>query len=658
MPDVKTFLEEDLAREILSDITIHMKYSRYIPKLKRRESWEEIVDRNKKMHIRRFPELENEIEENYKLVYEKKVLPSMRSMQFAGKPIEINNSRVYNCAYMPVEHPDAFSETMFLLLGGTGVGYSVQKHHIEKLPVVKGIIKPRGRERKKRYLVGDSIEGWSDAVKVLVESWFYGKREIEFDYRDIRAKGMRLITSGGKAPGPAPLRECIVQITNVFEDAFSERGYATQLKPVEVHDILCHIADAVLAGGIRRAAMIALFSMNDETMATCKFGDWNEKNPQRGRANNSAVIVRNKVKKKDFMELWEKVEASGSGEPGIYFTNDKDWGANPCVEIALRPYGFCNLTEINASNITSQEDFNNRAKVASFIGTLQASYTDFHYLREEWRRTAEKDALLGVSMTAIASGIVLNLDMGEAANVAIKENEKMAEILNINRAARVTTVKPSGTTSLVLGTSSGIHAWHNDYYIRRIRVGKNEAIYRYLHLYHPELIDDEYFKPNSIAIISIPQKAPEGAIFRNESPIDTLERVKRVSREWIAPGHINGMNSHNVSCTINLKEDEWKEVGKWMWNNREFYNGIAVFPFYGGTHPQAPFEDCDEKTYKKMLKSLNKIDLTKIIESDDETNLIGEIACAGNACEIDAEMPKEITAEFIVNTQPLAKALA
>lgn len=632
MPD-----NSSIARDILSDITIHMKYARYLPKEQRRETWEEIVDRNKDMHIRRFPELKDEIDEAYGFVYDKKVLPSMRSMQFAGKPIEINNSRVYNCAYMPAEHPDTFSEVMFLLLGGTGVGYSVQKHHVEKLPVLKGVIRPQGRQRKKRYLIGDSIEGWADAVKVLVESWFYGKREIEFDYRDIRPKGARLITSGGKAPGPAPLRECLVQITNVFENAFAERGYGTQLKPIEVHDILCHIADAVLAGGIRRAAMIALFSVNDEEMGASKIGQWWEKNPQRGRANNSAVVVRNKVKKKDFMQLWERTKASGAGEPGIYFTNDKDWGANPCVEIALRPYGFCNLTEINASNIESQEDFNERSRVAAFIGTLQASYTDFHYLREEWRKTAEKDALLGVSMTGIASGVVLDLSMEEAASKAVEENEKIAERIGIGKAARVTAVKPSGTTSLVLGTSSGIHAWHNDYYIRRIRVGKAEAIYTYLSIYHPELLEDEYFRPDSMAVISIPQKAPEGAILRNESPIETLERVKKVSTEWIAPGHVNGMNSHNVSCTINLKEDEWEEVGRWMWENRKTYNGISVLPYDGGSYVQAPFEDCDEKTYKKMLRSLNEIDLTKVIEGNDETNLTGELACAGGACEVDTD---------------------
>ena len=620
--------------KILSDITVYMKYAKYIPELKRRETWGELVTRNMKMHINRYPELEDEIKEAYKLVYDKKVLPSMRSMQFAGKPIGVNPSRVYNCAFMPIDHIDAFSETMFLLLGGTGVGYSVQKHHVEKLPPVRGVMRPEGKQRKKRYLVGDSIEGWADAVKVLIESWFNNKRELEFDFRDIRPKGAKLVTSGGKAPGPGPLRECLVQVTNIFENAVQERGTGTQLKPIEVHDIICHIADAVLAGGIRRAALISLFSFSDEEMLTCKFGNWWELNPQRGRANNSAVAVRHRIKEKDFFEFWEKVKASGSGEPGIYFTNDQNWGTNPCVEIALRANQFCNLTEINASDVENQEDLNARARAASLIGTLQASYTDFHYLRDVWRETTEKEALVGVSMTGIASGKVMQLNVNEASEEAVKANKEMAKKLGINSAARVTCVKPAGTTSLTLGTSSGIHAWHNDYYIRRVRVGKNEAIYSYLKKEHPELVEDEYFRPETQAVISVPQKAPDNAVTRHESAIDTLERVKKFSKEWIKPGHISGMNSHNVSCTISVKQDEWDEVGRWMWDNRSYYNGIAVLPHDGGTYQQAPFEDITKEEYERLSQKLHYIDLTKVIEEDDFTDLQGEIACAGSSCEI------------------------
>lgn len=620
--------------KILSDITVYMKYAKYIPELQRRETWNELVDRNKNMHLAKYPELAQDIEHAYSFVYEKKVLPSMRSMQFAGKPIEVNPSRTYNCAYLPIDHEDSFSEAMFLLLGGTGVGYSVQKNHIEKLPPIKGAMKPQGKQRKKRYLVGDSIEGWSDAVKVLVESWFEGKREIEFDFRDIRPKGARLVTSGGKAPGPGPLRECLVQVNNIFENAVQERGIGTRLKTIEVHDIVCHIADAVLAGGIRRAALISLFSFDDEDMLTCKFGNWWELNPQRGRANNSAVAVRHRIKESDFKSFWEKVKASGSGEPGIYFTNDPSWGTNPCVEIALRANQFCNLCEVNASNVADQKDLNDRVQAAAFIGTLQASYTDFHYLRDVWRETTEKEALIGVSMTGIASGAVMTLDLEEASKAAVSANKEAAKKMGINPAARVTCVKPAGTTSLALGTSSGIHAWHNDYYVRRVRVGKNEAIYQYLANAHPELVEDEYFRPDSQAVISVPQKAPEGAITRHESALDTLERVKHFSKTWIKPGHQEGMNSHNVSCTISVKDDEWDSVGNWMWENRQYYNGIAVLPFDGGSYQQAPFEDITKEEYEEMITHLRAIDLRNVIEKDDNTDLKGELACAGGSCEV------------------------
>jgi ribonucleoside-triphosphate reductase len=617
----------ELSNKILSDITVYMKYAKFLPEKNRRETWEELVTRNKEMHQKKYPQIKDEIEEVYKLVYDKKILPSMRSLQFGGKPIEISPNRVYNCAYLPIDHVDAFSETMFLLLGGTGVGYSVQKHHVEKLPEIR---KPNP-DRKRRYLIGDSIEGWADAIKLLVESYFGVKSSTPiFDYSDIRQKGALLVTSGGKAPGPQPLKDCIHNIRKVLDS----KTDGDKLTPIEVHDIVCHIADAVLAGGIRRAALISLFSADDNEMISCKSGNWWELNPQRGRANNSAVLLRHKVTKEFFLDLWKRIELSGAGEPGIYFSNDKDWGTNPCCEIGLRPYQFCNLCEVNASDIESQEDFEKRVKGAAFIGTLQAGYTDFHYLRDVWKRTTEKDALIGVGMTGIGSGVVLGYDMKAASEAVKEENERVAKLIGINSAARTTTVKPSGTSSLVLGTSSGIHAWHNDYYIRRIRVGKNEAIYTYLSINHPELVEDEIFRPHDTAVISIPQKSPDGSILRYESPFDLLERVKKVSQEWIKPGHRGGQNTHNVSATISLKEEDWELAGEWMWTNRKFYNGLSVLPYNGGTYQQAPFEDCDKETYETMMKSLSSVDLTKVVELQDNTNLSGEVACAGGACEI------------------------
>ena len=615
-----------LPNKILSDITVYMKYARYLPNKKRRETWKELVTRNKKMHIKKYPDLKNEIEENYEYVYEKKVLPSMRSMQFGGKPIEVAPNRIYNCAFLPIDHIDAFSECMFLLLGGTGVGFSVQGHHIEKLPEIR---RPNFK-RTRRYLVGDSIEGWSDSIKILIRSYFKGGSKIRFDFSDIRPKGSGLVTSGGKAPGPQPLKECLLKVEGVL----CEKEDGDKLESIEVHDIICHIADAVLAGGIRRAALISLFSANDKEMLAAKTGRWWETNPQRGRANNSVVLMRHLITKDFFDEIWERVKESGSGEPGFYFTNDKDWGTNPCCEIALRPYQFCNLSEINVSNVETQEEYEARAKVASFIATLQAGYTDFHYLRDIWKRTTEKDALIGVSMTGIASGRVLDLDMKAAANVVKEENKRVAKLIGVKQAARTTCVKPAGTTSLTLGTSSGVHAWHNEHYIRRLRVGKNESIYLYLYMNHPELVEDEYFRPHDTAIIGVPQKAPEGAITRQESALQLLKRLREVTSQWVKFGHRSGQNTHNVSATVSIRDSEWTDVGEWMWENRVFYNGLSVLPVDGGTYKQAPFEDCSPEKYQVLVEALENVDLTKIVELDDDTNLSGELACSGGSCEI------------------------
>ena len=616
----------EISNQILSEITVYMKYAKYLPELNRRESWKELVTRNKAMHIKKYPQLKDQIESAYQFVYDKKVLPSMRSLQFGGKPIEISPNRIYNCAYLPIDDYRAFAEAMFLLLGGTGVGYSVQKHHVDALPEIR---KPNPK-RTRRYLIADSIEGWADAVKVLVKSYFEGGSTYVFDFLDIRAKGARLVTSGGKAPGPQPLKECLIKLQGILD----AKDDGDKLSPIEVHDMVCHVADAVLAGGIRRAALISLFSADDDEMIACKSGNWWETNPQRGRANNSAVLIRHKITKEFFMDLWKRVELSNAGEPGIYLSNDKDWGTNPCCEIALRPFQFCNLCEVNASDVESQEDLMARVRAAAFIGTLQAGYTDFHYLRPIWKRTTEKDALIGVSMTGIGSGTVLGYDMKSAAKAVKEENARVAELIGINRSARTTTVKPAGTTSLTLGTSSGIHAWHNDYYMRRIRVGKNEAIYTYLAEYHPELVEDEYFRPHDTAVISIPQMAPEGAILRTESPFALLDRIKRVHLDWVKPGHRSGNNTHNVSATVSLKAEEWELAGEWMWENRDHYNGLSVLPYDGGTYTQAPFEDITKDHYEVMLQSLTNIDLSNVIELDDNTDLSGELACAGGACEI------------------------
>lgn len=609
--------------EIVSDITVYMKYAKFLPEANRREDWAELVSRNMQMHIRKFPLIEDEIRSAYRYVFKKKVLPSMRSLQFGGRPIELAHNRIYNCCFLPNEHTASFSELMFLLLGGTGCGLSVQKYWIDQLPAVMG-----PQEESRKFLIGDSIEGWADAVKVLMESYLLGKQRVVFDYRDIREKGAELVTTGGKAPGPEPLRACLELITTKLDAAIGR-----QLKSTEIADLDCIIADAVLAGGIRRAALIILFDRFDEDMLQYKTGAWWEEHPYRARANVSAVLPRGQVEREEFNHIMKRVEESGSGEPGVYWTTNEYWGTNPCCEIALRPYQFCNLCEMNADNVTDLDDYLARAKAAALIGTLQAAYTDFHYLRPEWKRTTEAEALIGVGQTGIASMSTAELSHRRAADAVVEENKRVAALLGINPAARTTTVKPSGTSSLVLGCSSGIHAWHNDYYIRRIRIGKNEALYTYLVEALPELVEDDTFNPNG-AVLSFPQKAPEGAVLRTEPPIELLERVRLYNLDWVRHGHVSGDNTHNVSCTISIKDDEWSDVIDWMWYNRNEYNGISVLPYNGGTYVQAPFEDCTKETYEEMIQHLNAVDLSQVKETEDNTDLAGEVACGAGGCEV------------------------
>jgi ribonucleoside-diphosphate reductase alpha chain len=641
----------DLGLDALGKITVFSKYAKHNPQLQRRETWDEIVDRYQVMMIKKYPKLEEAIVESAKFIREKKVLPSMRALQFAGPAMEVNNARGYNCAYLPVDSLYSFSETMFLLLGGSGVGFSVQKHHVEQLPAIK----KQETYKQRNYLIEDSIMGWADSVKMLMKFYFEGGQKPKFDFRAIREKGARLVTAGGKAPGPEPLKIALAHIDAIME----RKADGSKLSPLEAHDIMCHIANSVLAGGIRRSAMISLFSHDDEEMITCKYGNWWELNEQRGRSNNSAVLKRGEVDEAEFMALWKRIEASGSGEPGIYWSNDLDWGTNPCCEIGLRPFQFCNLCEVNVSDVESQEDLNDRVAVASFFGTLQAGFYDFHYLRPIWSKTTQKDALLGIGMTGIGSGEIMKYNLETVANTAKTVNRDVSGLIGTNEAARITCIKPSGTTSLVLGTASGIHAWHAPYYLRTMRFNKNEAIALYLMINHPELCEDDVLRPTDTVCVRIPVKAPEGSIFRTETAIDTLERVKKFSTEWVKPGHINGANTHNVSATISIDKsrkyigvnmsdgqgvryteiadgymDEWEVVGDWMWANRETYNGLSVLPFFGGSYQQAPFEDITEEEYNKRIASVQEIDLTKVVEMDDNVDFGQVAACAGGACEI------------------------
>jgi ribonucleoside-diphosphate reductase alpha chain len=570
-------------------------------------------------------DFQHEISEAYQLVHDKIILPSMRSLQFAGAAIEMNESRGYNCAYLPIDHYKAFSETMYLLLGGTGVGYSVESRNINELPPIQ---RP-GRSYK--YVIEDSTMGWAEAVRVLVKSYMYGTPHPNFVYNGIREKGMLLITSGGKAPGPEPLEICLTWLDNILQKAIGR-----QLSSLEAHDILCHIADAVLSGGIRRAAMIAFFDVTDRDMALCKSANWLQENPQRQRANNSMVAFRDSFTKENWDYYWNCVKQSGWGEPGIFWTDSLTMRSNPCVEAALRPFSFCNLTELNGFRITTQEEYNKAARAAAIIGTLQAAYTDFNYLRPIWRQVTEEDALIGVGITGIANQTFLALDHELAANIVRETNREYARVLGIRPAARCTLIKPSGTTSLVLGCSSGIHAGHSEYYLRRIRLNNNEAIVPFLKAHLPNFIEVSKEKPKFESIISLPCKAPSTIIRRDqESAMDLLRRVEFFYEKWVHPGWVEGENSHSISLTVSIKDHEWDEVGEWLWNKRDCYAGASVMSYSDIKYHQPPFEEIDEETFNR-LDSMLPEDLPwhQIIEETDGTTLTEPVACAGGACEI------------------------
>jgi ribonucleoside-diphosphate reductase alpha chain len=467
-----------------------------------------------------------------------------------------------------------------------------------------------------------------------------------------------------------------------LKNILDKKELDSKLTSLEVHDIICIIADAVLSGGIRRAALISFFDIDDQEMLKCKgnfpvtiynggfhFNDktkvwegevlyknvahyislpskqfdnfletktlpWYWFEPQRARANNSVVLVRKEVVKEQFDELWEAVKQSGAGEPGFFWTNNRDICGNPCLEISLKSRQFCNLTSINFATITDDADFRERAWAATLIGTLRAGYTDFHYLSSKWQDNTEKDSLLGVSLTGIGDNkLYKEFDWKGITEYINQVNQYYAKEIGINPASRITTVKPEGTTSATLGTSSGVHARFAPYYIRRVRYNKSEPIAQYLIDNLPELVEDEFGNPEGI-VVSVPQKSPDDSLFRDESALDTLERVKFFHENWIQPGHHKGENTHNVSCTINIKPREWEKVREWMWTNKESYSGISVFPYDGGSYKQAPFEECTEEEYNRLLQYVHDIDLTAVIEDNDSTDLKGELACAGGACEI------------------------
>ncbi|KAK2951426.1 putative Adenosylcobalamin-dependent ribonucleoside-triphosphate reductase [Blattamonas nauphoetae] len=621
-----------IGSQIMSDIVFYRTYANTLSN-GHKETYQETVERVENMHIQKFPSHFYEIHQAFKKVSEKKVVPSMRSMQYGGTPIKNANTRMFNCAFTNITCFQDFADILYLLCCGVGCGYSVQRRHVSQLPVIKA-----GQEES--YAIPDTKEGWAESVILLLKN-----PSLTLDYSLVRPRGAPL-SSGGTASGPETLQIMHNNIRSILVGAIGR-----QLRPLEVHDILCMIGDLIVSGGCRRSALISLFDHDEQEMMECKKGwDWFQSHPYRARSNNSAVLVRSDP---NFKQNLEKVVRmcleNQTGEPGVFLTNDPDYGTNPCAEISLRSKQMCNLTEVNASVCQTKEEFLEAVKAATIIGTLQASYTNFSFIQPEWKANCDEDALLGVSLTGISQNwSLLSSENGqlleEAAKLAKETNIEWAAKLGIKPAARVCTVKPSGTTSALLATTSGIHAAHAPYYLRRVRMETDSPLSTYfLSLIHnkqvlpsdtlkeiadtadateqvlglPVLETDVYARRTAEksgdgatnVVITMPIKM-KGAIVRDEeSAVEILNRAGLIHRHYIQPAHTSGPNFHNVSLTVNYKPGEEEGILKWMLENTDIYSGISLFPdMSGGTvYPQLPFEDIDEETYKKWVAVWEKV---------------------------------------------------
>lgn len=597
----------------LSDYTIYAKYARYNSEKKRRESWDEMVDRVFDMHFRRFEShinrsgvLRDDILFAKQQVKKKRVLGAQRILQFGGEPIFKHNAKVFNCSFGYIDRVAAFQESMYLLLCGCGVGFSVQYKHTNKLPDIRKV-----SSNVAVFTPEDSIEGWADCVGVMMSSYFtenatfpeYNGKTIKYDFSNIRPEGA-LIAGQFKAPGPDGLSAALEKVRQVFEDRLAKGE--NRLHPIDVYDIIMHFSNAVLSGGVRRSATICLFSKNDQEMMNSKTGDWFIKNPQRARSNNSVLLVKDQVTKEEFSKIIESTKQFG--EPGFVFADSEDCGYNPCVEIGLYPqtadgrsgWQFCNLCEINGKFCDTEEKFLQACRAAAIIGTLQAAYTDFKYLSPETKQITDQEALLGCSITGIMDNpeILLNPEIQRKGAKEIKKvNEKIARIIGINVAARTTCVKPAGSTSCVLGTASGIHPHHAKRYIRRVQANYLEFPVQKFQEINPLAVEKSVWSSSGTdMVISFLCEVPKGAIVKNNlKAVELLEKVKTTQQNWVEYGTNKDLCNlpalrHNVSNTITVKDDEWDEVRDYIFANRKWFAGISLLSGSGDLdYPQAPF---------------------------------------------------------------------
>jgi len=618
---------------IYQSVIHRSRYSRYLSKEQRRESWEETVDRLITYLKGKTKDAEIPYTELRKAILTLEVMPSMRLLMTAGEACDRDNISAYNCSYLAVNNKRAFSEALYILMNGTGVGFSCERQEIDKLPAIPNHFK----EVDDVIFVQDSKLGWAKAFKKLLSSLWDGDVP-KIDYSKVRPAGARLKTFGGRASGPDPLKRLFEFSINMFKNAGGRK-----LNSLEVHDLMCMVGEIVVVGGVRRSALISLSNLTDRRMREAKMGAWYNDNPHRGLANNS-VAYTEKPDSETFLEEWVSLIKSKSGERGIFNrvaaqnqaakwgrrSNAFSYGTNPCSEIILRDKQFCNLTEVVVRAGDTQESLARKVELAAILGTIQSMLGDFQFLSEDWKRNTEEERLLGVSMTGIMDATITNnpdpLMLERLRDLARKTNETFAERLGISVSASITCVKPSGTVSQLVDSASGIHARHNDFYIRRIRMDKKDPIYTYLKDKGVP-VEDEAYRPDSTAVFSFPMMAPKGAITRDsKSAIEQLDLWLIYQRHWC---------EHKPSVTISVKDEEWVEVGAWVWKYFDEVSGVSFLPHSNHTYVQAPYTDCTKAEYDAAVKLMpTDIDWKDFIELEDNTEGAQTLACVSGSCEI------------------------
>ena len=620
---------------------IHMsRYSRWLEDEGRRESWSETVGRLISFFKENIKGIDAKSwEDMEEAILSLQVMPSMRALMTAGKALERENVAGYNCSYIPIDNPKAFDEVLYILMNGTGVGFSVERQYSDKLPTIPDV---EFEKTEDVIAVVDSKEGWAKGFRDLI-SFLYTGRIPKINVTKIRPAGTRLKTFGGRASGPQPLVDLFDFTVEKFRNA---RG--RKLSSMECHDIVCKTGEVVVVGGVRRSALISLSNLSDQRIRSAKTGDWWTTNPERALANNS-VAYTEKPDAGIFMKEWLSLYESKSGERGMFSRasaqakaaengrRDANWdfGTNPCSEIILRPNQFCNLTEVVVRSTDTVASLTKKIQIATLLGTIQSTFTNFGYLRKRWQNNTEEERLLGVSLTGIMdsplmngkeSGLEKRLETLRA--VAVEANKYWAEKFGINQSTAITCVKPSGTVSQLVDSSSGIHARHNPYYIRTVRGDNKDPLTEFMKASGIPS-EPDYMKPEHTTVFSFPMKAPTGSVCRNDmSAIEQLELWKLYAKHWC---------EHKPSVTISVKESEWVPVGAWCWENFEYLSGVSFLPFSDHTYQQAPYQDIDEKEYKKLVKKMPAtLDWHKLQDFEKEDNTKGsqELACTAGVCEL------------------------